>query len=433
MKLIQGFVSKNSFIDNSHNAISEFFELSPFALTYSRTQGDYQHADYPGDVLHTFKCVDVQSGELYTITPEQVKEILATINSVFAYTNQYTAPFNRLDFVNFVQAAMNDSIRNLDLGQFYSGAKNTIPEWASWESLSSPDTKIKVWLRNSAFEAQYSDYEIIIAPPIDQLDNFFGSYAAQVAVIKAITLSQTMDALMELRQELPETYSRIFEFDYVNPNNTTQRTSVRWGVLIYGKNGDNIDSIKDAIVNFVLMHSTKKMAEWETIFPELFMRTEFLFMPRWDKIAIPNLTDLGALYSNMNNPNEVIVKSIAFWNDINSSWIENNLNILPFDYKCLSVVALNGVTNRTGLTKLNEIFPDYLPMGTMALDFNRMSINTRNWVIKMVELLKVAETVTEESSIANPMRRVYRNDKLYVCVMYNDINFLVAARKNFGV
>lgn len=432
MKLIQGFVIKNSFIDNSQNATSEFFELSPFSLTYSRTQGDYQHLDYPGDLVHTFKCVDVESGELYIITPEQVKEILATVNAVFSYANSNSAPYVRMDYINSVQANMNASIGNLTMGQFYPGSHHTLPEWISWESVTFPGTKVKIWLRNAAFEAQYSDYEILVSPPIDQLDAFFGSYAAQAEVIKSTRLNMTMDSVMALRQELPETYLRIFEFDYVNPNNTTQRTSVRWAVLIYGENGDNVDSIKDAIVDYALKHSTKTMAEWETVFPELFTRTEFLFMPRWDRIAIPNLTDLGALYSNLNNPNEVIVKAIAFWNEINSSWIENNLTVIPFDYKSLSVVALNGNTNRVGFTKLSELFPDYLPMGTMMPDFNRMSVNTRNWVLKMVELLKTAETVTAESTIANPMRRVFRNNKLYVCVMYNDINFLVAARVNFG-
>ena len=430
MKSILGFITKNSFINNQAGTVSEFFELSPFSLTYSRTRGEYQHLDFPGDVLHIFKCVDVESGEKYLMGIDQVKETLAILNSVFAYSLQYHYPYNRLDYVNTVQASHHGKIQNLELGAFYPGTSNTLPEWVSWESLTYPDTKVKIWLRNTAFEGQYSDYEIIVVPPIDQLDSFFGNYGSMATTISAITISQTMERAMEFRGEIPESYLRVFEFTYVNKNNTTQRTSVRWPVLVYGKNGDNVDSIKDAIVDFVLKNSTKKINEWEVIFPDLFMRTEFLILPRWDKVSIPNLTDLGALYSSLLDPRECITKAISFWSDVNVSWVESNLSILPFDYKCITALILNGTTNRDGLKDIKTLFSDYIPMGTSMPDFNRMSVNTRNWVLKMVELLKTAETATDDSTIANPMRRVYRNGKLYVCLMYNDINFLVAARSS---
>ena len=77
-----------------------------------------------------------------------------------------------------------------------------------------------------------------------------------------------------------------------------------------------------------------------------------------------------------------------------------------------------------------ELFKDYIPVSTSSLDFNRMSIYTRDWVLMMVGLIKIAETATEFTSIANPMRRVYRDGILYITRMYDSVNYMVAARSN---
>ena len=41
-----------------------------------------------------------------------------------------------------------------------------------------------------------------------------------------------------------------------------------------------------------------------------------------------------------------------------------------------------------------NIFPDYVPVSSMTLDFGRMEIMTRDWVVMMEKLLIAAETVT---------------------------------------
>jgi hypothetical protein len=45
-----------------------------------------------------------------------------------------------------------------------------IPEWISWKSLSHPDTDIRIWMVDQAFQFQYPDYEIVVIPPVDDLD-----------------------------------------------------------------------------------------------------------------------------------------------------------------------------------------------------------------------------------------------------------------------
>jgi len=431
MKTIQGFVTKSDSVLNGVGQVGDFFEISPTSMTYSRQSGEYQHLSYQGDVLHTFQSVDTATSVPYVLTDTQVSEIFGVIASVLSYASSHYPPYDTQDFKASVQADFSGKIESLSLGPIRTGTQKSLPEWLSWTSLQDPNTTVKIWICNEAFEDQYTGFEIVTIPPISDLDSFFGNYGDMVSKLKLVTSTVLLDKVQDSKNGYPDTYTRFVSFDFVNQNNTAQTTSVDWGVLVYGKTGDNVDSIKDAIVEYVLANSTKTKAEWEIIFPDLFRRTEFLFIPRWDKISIPNLTDLSALYSSLLNPMEVITYAKAKWSSVSASWVESNLRLIPFDYKAISLVALTGENNVTAKSDLSVLFSDYLPIGTSVLDFNRMSVYTRNWVIIMVELIKLAETATESSSIDTPNRKVYRNNLLYISQVYDGVNYMVAARSNF--
>lgn len=431
MKIIQGFVTKAAYIDNNPQTVSEFFELSPLAFTYSRTRGEYQQASYVGDILHTFKTVDVDAGNApYKLPDGQVSEVFAVTQALANYLQTAQPPYDTSDFRNTIQAQFPNQIRNLVLGPIHIGAQMNFPEWVSWESVTFPGTQVKIWYVNQAFENQYSNYEIVVVPPIDNLDDFFGNYGSMVTRLNAITPSVFNDRVQDARGDYPDTVTRIYSFSYVNPNNPQQKNPSPWAAIIYGRNGDNIDSVKDAIVDYVLSHSTHNQNDWQVIFPDLFRRTEFLFYPRWDKVSIPNLTDLAALYSSLQDPAECIVFAKQKWTKIAPVWIENNLTIVPFDFKAIAALGLNGQNNADNYTKLRDLFKDYIPVSTASPDFSRMTQYTQRWVLMMVALLKTAETVNENSSIVNPMRRIKRDGILYISQLYDNVNYLVAARTN---
>ena len=237
---------------------------------------------------------------------------------------------------------------------------------------------------------------------------------------------------MAARGSAPETVIRIYEFPYHNVSNPSVSTTSYWGVVVYGKNGDNIDAIKDAIVKSILSQSTHLQEDWEVIFPDIFLRTEFLLYPRWDKVAIPNLTVLSALYSAVQDPTEVLSFAKTVWPVIPADWIEANLAIVPFDYKALAVIVLNGQKNLIEKKDWKALFPDYVPVSTSSLDFNRMSVVTREWLIAMEALLVIAETMTPFTGVPNPYRRVIRDDTLYVGALIDNVNYLVAARSNLA-
>ncbi len=427
MRLVQGFVTKDSFVNNQGGAVAQFFELSPLSMTYSKERGEYQAAAFAGDILHTFTTKETSNGQSFTLQSTEVSDILSIVNAVLSYCSGHV--FSSSEFVNYIRTAFSTKISNFAHGALYEGDRYSIPDWTSWTTVGG--TEIRIWHRDEAFQNQYSFYEIVTVAPLDNIDQFFGRYSDISAKMKAMTFSTVMERIQTAKGVYPETYARVLTFKYYNPNNSSQYTETQWGVLVYGKNGDNIDSIKDAIVDYLLKNSTHSEAEWKIIFPEVFMRTEFVFFPRWDMVSIHNTTDMGALYSAIVKPAEmqghVVMNSPT---PVTPTYVADKLSIMPFDYKSVTCGVLCGSTNTANVDDITEIFPDYIPVPTSSLDFNRMTEKTRDWVVKMVDLLRLAETATEFSTVMNPMRRVTRNGKLFVCFVYDNVNYLVSVKKN---
>lgn len=429
MKQVQGFVTKAQHINNQAGQVAEFFELSPIGLTYSRNRGEYQHTNYPNFTLHTFVGRDTTTQEPYLLTSMDTAAVFALVNSMVTYLQGLPVPKSYAYFTQYMLANYHESIKAFEYGQMHEGSDMVLPEWISFTTLW--DVEFKLWLVNDAFVNQFAYYEIVVCPPIPDVDAFFLNYAETATRLKAITPAALMDTIQEKKGQLPETVTRILNFPYYNRNNLNQFTESHWGVLIYGAAGDNVDAIKAAITEYLVEESTHPQTDWTVLLPGIFKRTEFLFFPRWDQIAVPNLSALSALYKSVLEPMEVLdYVQRNHPDNLSATEVANRTALMPFDYKALMVAVVTGETNDADKRKLENFFKDYLPLSTSELDFNRMQIQTREWVVRMVALLSLAETATEYSTIPQPFRRTQRGNQLFLSFQQDNVNYLVSARTN---
>jgi hypothetical protein len=430
MKILKGFVTINQFINNITNNVSSLGELSTFSQTFSTDKGEYKNVDLPEYSLITFKSIESTTGVAAVVSQSQVDQITELVNQAVVYATAHIRPYDPIDFKNTLLAAFTGRISTLNHGPFVDNGTLALPQWISWISTEHSDASIKIWLSDEAFQNQYDEYEIKVIPPLTPLNNFFGLFNSVSTTLDSITLNDLTNEIEVVRNSQPESYLRILNFNFVNTVNQAQTKSTNWTVLVYGKAGDNIDTIKDAIIAYVLENSTHTNQEWETILPDLFKRTEFIFLPRWDKEAIPNLTVLAGIYSSILNPKECIQfakDNIGFYDD---AFIEDNVNILPYDYKAISLVCVNGSSNIAGKETILDIIPDCIPISSTSTDFNRMQIATREWILLMDDMLVLAETATEFTTVPSPYRRIIRENKLFISMLYNNVNYLVAAKSN---
>ena len=155
-----------------------------------------------------------------------------------------------------------------------------------------------------------------------------------------------------------------------------------------------------------------------------------MLLPRFDKISIPNLTAMSALYGSFMEPAECVTFAKAACPFYPASHVEANIFLMPFYFKALMIVTVAGTTNVDGKKKITEVYPDYIPVNTSALDFNRMTQGTRDWVYSLSEMLIEAENIKPYSSVKRGMRRVTRNGKVFLSRLINNVNYLVAVKYN---
>lgn len=431
MNIIKGFVSISQYINNLPGEVSVLGELSTWARTYSKEQGEYTFNEIPGYKLTTFKSVDTVTGNQVAVSTAQVEQIIKIVRECVVYGTDHIRPYSPIDFMNVISASFYDQIMDFTIGSFADNGVNALPEWISWKNIDDGSSSpIKIWLSDAAFIEQYEDYEIVVIPPLTVIDDFFGYYQQAVNQLDSVDFGVLTQRIQAAKGDKPETYLRIINYEFINNINPDQRAISAWAVLIYGKAGDNIDTIKDAIVDYVLVRSLHTRTEWETIIPDLFKRTEFVIYPRWDKYAIPNLATSSAIYSSLLDPNECVSFAVAHTPFYNTSHVQQNITIMPFDYKALSLIVVNGLTNIEGRKKISTMFSDYIPVSTTSLDFNRMLENTRSWVLFLQALLIAAETATIFTTIPGQFRRTIRNNILFISGIYGNVNYLVAAKSN---
>lgn len=426
---VKGFVTINSLVRNDKAQTAILGELSSISRTYSREIGEYTSRVYQGYELLTFSAVNVDSSEHAVLLDNDVDFCIGVIRSIHTYAANNIRPYDTTNFMIAVRGEHIATLNNLDFGDYVDNGQFALPEWVEFSN-SITGSVFRIWLADSAFQQQYDLFAIEVVPFLQNIDDFFQPYGSVTAAIDGSSIKEFMEKIYVKRNKNPETILHILDFEFTNVNNSVQKKKVSWGVLIYGIAGDNIDSIKDAIVEFIRSNSQRPIEDWEVIFPDIFKRTEFCIYPRWDKVAIPNLTRMSEIYSSIVNYNELASFSTLAAKHYKSSHVLAHIEVLPHVHKSVSLVAVSGETNEVAVSKLADMYPDYIPLTTTALDYGRMTENTRKWSEFLFNLIKVAESMTRYSTIPANMRRLNKLDNLYISAVYNDVNYLVSAKSN---
>ena len=430
MKIIQGFVTISKFVNNTPGQTALIGELSTWSRTYSKEKGEYTDGGVPGYVLTTFKVVDPDSGMMTNLTDSEAKEALEIVKEVELYGERNTRPYDPVDFRNSIQVNFYGRIAGLEIGQFVDNGELAVPEFMSWTSTTNGGNVVKIWLTDAAFSDQYTDYSITVIPPVVNVDTLVGEFSVAKREVEFRTIAQMGDIIQAEKLEHPETYVRIYTFELHNKHDTRQKIETHWPVLIYGKSGDTIDAAKDAITEYIRMNSTAPEQVWELVLPELFKRTEFVFIPRWDKLAVPNLTEIAGLYSSMLNAVECVEfarDNIPFYN---TTFTEQNTSVMAYPYKQVLMLVVNGEKNISTKKTIQSLYPDYIPVASTSPDFSRMQKKTRDWVLFLDDLVIVAEVATVLTTLPKDMRRTIRNGKLFISAVFDEVNYMVAAKSN---
>ena len=434
MKIIKGFVSYASLTNNASNTVSVLGELSDISQTYSIDKLIYSKAQDAGSDVATLTVMhskDSGDQSFYEPSYGQTEEIFKVIQFVKQYLQTYpSASFSQI--AENLNTEYSGELSTMQFGPMAVRGTTKLPQWISWISLSNTNNYIRIWLSDAAFKTQYDEFLIKVIPPIDTVSQLFTGYTNVQTVVTAQNNDTLYDKITTIRQDKPETALRVFNFSYVNPLNTAQTIAVKWPVLIYGAAGDTLDSIKDAIEEYLLTAASgTTTAQWQTIFPDLFKRTEFVIMPRWDLISVPNYTNSSSLCRNSMSVSELLTYAKNFLAPtFPATHVDTKIETMAVDYKSMSLLSVPGFNNLANKSKLTQMFPDYLAVNTSLTDFSRMSQDTQQWVIKLNSSLFVANDPNAITILPQGVRHQRKYGKNFVSFMHDNVSYLVATSVN---
>lgn len=431
MNVIKGFALNRNFVNNAPGVVADIGELSSQGYTFSKEPRVYSSPTYPTLSLVHFPSAGSTVGTDAAIPDDQAAHILLVINNIYTKSLSNTSVIAPGEFAQYVMDQMGTAVANVTVGGSVVSGNRSIVEWIQWNNTAVDATNVnKVWFNNSSFIGQFDEYSITVIPPFTPVNQFFGQPADVKTLLASRTYAQQTAAVDDARAGSNETLTWGNEYNYVNPVNALDKTPAKFACLIYGEAGNNIDLIKEAIVNYLLANSTYTRDQWKNILPDLFLRTEFLLFPQWSNVAIENVVGTpsnNAVNSPVVNMNSVLTAMQADSTDYDPAFVLANAQVLAFPYMSIAIGCIGNSENRNGQIHLTDWYPDYFFVASTSSDYNRMSVDTQGWYQLMMAMLPIARDMTSGSTIPNGYSRVIRGTRMYLAKSYDDVQFLVAS------
>lgn len=423
-------------IDNTRAVVAPIGELSPRAMTYAREKEYLNSAAAPGHTLVVFSSK--RDDAIEQTDPVLANKILL-INK-WAYERALAGDFTPATEsfrTNFIQQFGNEySI--WAIGAMVEAQPNIwMPSVIEIRDIVNDELQYRIWYSTEVFEQQFDEYQIEVVPPVADLDVFFEGSAAVKVALAAQTHDLTMERVQAIKEEYPETFIRgeMFEwFDPLNPADKSLRIPTYWTPVIYGIAGLNVDSIKEALRDYILENSTHTKDEWAEIFPEIFTSTEYIFVPIWGKYSIENRELEAGLYSSTVPITEALatLKNFVRGEYYTDEFVESVAEVFGAAFKAITITVTGGPKNRDGIDTFTERYPDYINVDTLSLDFSRMSPETRRFVLALIEMLGIAEEMTPDSAVPVKFTRLVRDGVLYVAYTLDRFQLIVLSKYSYN-
>lgn len=436
MYILKGFMVIQSLSDNAPGATSPLGELSTYSKTFSKDIGHYSRAAQADVDLMAFFSQDDVLGDV--AVPVATYDPILSMGQ-WLYDNAVNGLFSasKADFLSAVlneYAASLESVEAGDMVPLSLADTNTtwLPQWIKFQLRGTGSANsIKIWFSDEAFRRQYDEFEIQVVPPVDTLDDLFGTAVEVKALLDSINDSERQLRLEEAKEGHPTTRVRVDMFDWTNPLQPDITLSTSWGILIYGPFGDNVDNIRNRLVEYILANSARLRTEWEDYLPDLFKVTEFILTPLWTNFSIPNETLMAGLYSPTIQLADLTMIAKTTATRYADPHVDAVVSTSVSIYRSLAFLAVGGPDNRDGIMTYQARFPDYIVIPSTSSEFGRMSPSTQNWVMRLSQMLKVAEEMTEFSDLPLNMTRLIRDNIMYVVSTFEEVQYLIVSKQSY--
>lgn len=449
---IGGFLARSALANNNPRVVAPLGELSAYAMTFARDRRIYSTPDYPSVVLFAFSsfqeisATERQNADVPSLVQTLAREIGQRL---YALADAGDLSTDEEATTAILLNEFGDRIKSVVCGTMVNDGNRWMPSYIIYEgtSTTAPYTA-RFWFSDASFRQDFDEYEINVVPILDNIDDLLFSNLDEVTVIAAEQMSQVImaDKARLLQDGDPYTDLVATEYEWRQQGRPDQRLLLTISIIVYGEAGLNPDRRRKAIADWILEHSEYNEDAWREVLPDVFSPTEFIFIPSWNRYSLPSGTiqdwsnggewpvgvlSAGTYQSGGNVKNQIdFAVDFAKGTGYTPEHIAAKLNMVVFVYKAIMVNIIGGYRNRDGVDEFLNRWKDYMAVGTGSPDFARMSEGTQEMIVLLVDMLRIAETMTITSTIPRNFMRLVRDGVLYLAADYERTQILVATRQS---
>lgn len=437
--ILKGFVSFTKTISLTQATIASIGELSSKSQTYSRTKKLLVNSSTAASYALT--SFISKENDIEVNVPSSISSNIFTLTEWIANNqSSNSAASTSGNLITQITAAFPTQYTNISCGELILSPDGFhIPSWVKFTILNLTgnltSNTIKIWYSNSKFELEYDEFEAIVIPPVENLENLFTTKSNLESLIKNFNDNLYPNKINLATNNNPYTTLAVENFTWKQPAVPTNTVSTRWTLVIYGNLSNTVDAIKVIIREYIANNSSRPESDWRAILPDLYINTEFYIIPKWINISITQQT--GSQYSPYVNfkkeTNYVKTKLNLGFADTH---IENYLESFPIQYKSLECLTVPGNENRDNLFSLYQVYSDFINVPTSDPLFSQMSTNTRLWINKLIYAINLAEIFTTNDTIDLNnqnyigFKKFFKGNILYISFRINGIDFHIATKAN---
>lgn len=440
MYTLNAFVEIPSLADNAIEKIGKFGELSVKSRTFTKDIRNFvDKVAYPAIELTSFSILDDASRPIIN-PPDQLSNIALSVSN-FLYTQYSNNAIPLPSSKNTLIAAIglqNSNINNIKIGDILESGtpgKRLIDYIRYDTTIENKSWRVTLWFSDAKFRLQYPNYDIVVIPPLGDIARLIDTPATVLEALESIKVDYTINRIAAITSEHSSTTVYTHTVRWHDIGGSSTRLDTKWTVVIYGSAGNDLDLIKDAIRKYLSDNSTS--TKWPQIFPDLYSENEFLLMPFWGLLATPTDGYDDGLYSSIVNLSDINAQAArliptSFIGVINREELKNRyLGLMATNYRGISIMTVGNPNNVGGQILFKDMYPDYMSVSSDKPDFARMSSNTQEFVLKLLETLEVSRNYTLNSTLPSGYAKATKSNREYIGFDYEGFTYYVLTRLGY--
>lgn len=428
MSQLKGFAVYAAGIDNTRAVVAPTGEISLLSLTQTREHTIHRSATYPGVTLVSFYFKN-SAGQTVVPPAGTTDQVCMIADWVYAQMEAGRWTADATAFRDSFTTTYGSAYDLGPTGTMVANGDKFAPQYITF-SPKAQGYEWRIWFADEAFKTQFDEIETVSVPPVATVDRFMDNYEAVSNLVAAIDPVEVSSRIHTAKGVNPPSNVRVDRFDWVNPQNPAQRIPTYWHTVVYGLMGDSFEQAKATHRDYILSHSQYSAEQWAEVFPSMFTSAEMIVIPAFNRIAVENMVRDTGIFSGIIDHAQARTLALAACKGVgyNAALIDARIEHFPTHYRSLMCSAVTGVDNVTALRKFSAIYPDFANLPSTDHDIGKISNKTINFILKLDEMLEIAEEMTTSSSIPPGLSKIVRDGVLYVGASYDDYLLLVVSK-----